>query len=1698
MSTDKNPNLDVGAPADSPCWKEGKEIFLKSLQESSKPPTKSAIDNFLNDNWDLSRTIANCESLQVKADGEYNKKKGGRFVRKLLDGLMMVKSIADPFLEFAPETVSIAWCAISGLITIAATDVENCGVISDACNNIVSIILTCRIYESRYNQNIERTGGSIGDREVESKIMQGIPNIVFLIFDFSWYIKHHLGESRIKRTFKEAFSPKLKDKVQAIGDEYRKVRGIANDAFQERVMDSVEDIRQDISDKLNEIHVVKGTLDLLKLRQDLQAKRKLFRPDETHTRLFRTIFDPVANHSDILCQWLFTDSHYLSWEQTPTPEHDVEKIDTRISGAGSLKVFYIRGKPGFGKSVAMSCVLQRLTKALRTPICYFFFRQGDDATQVALRALESLVGQIIDESWAKSEVELTQLIELLSSVETHQGQDVSETSITLAMDSGSLVGLLGKAVEILNKPVYIVLDALDECVDQESQELVQRILNLVKASDAVKFIFSSRMGMGFEKSLNISTSVANQDETDCIVSDDAIIMTITEQRTSEDMDLYLRQSLGKIMTRRNFGYGKLKGVSDPISSENTALAKVVASIKQKANGMFTYAAMVIAGLEQPSSLTLSQKLRKLPDGMDALYRGRLESMGIEEKKLILLALKWVVWATEKISVVVIAEDFKNIYGSEAIDSDDEVEPPAFDNPEASKGLPGNAIKDPEIAETIYHLKVIGRDFFRIDGETYGIDVVHKSVRDWVENEAAKANDREAMLKAVTPSFVFDASGGIKLSLQLPSTITNNGNGSLGFQSKRESYLDLAIYQLHVLSNPVFQERYMPYDDSLVTSQDDQKPEESLSGKETPQPESLAAAKSGDGQGKVVAESKIEENALKRPSLENVVQHRDSFALSFQKEKREYRYEVHTLIQVLTILGDKNLWPIQDRRGEKWDHFWTKFTEFAQPKNYKRWNIQYNQFQLGRSELDAYKPTLYQGILHVAAKSGLLMIVEYILENGIANVDEEDGNGSTALMVSAMNPELWKILIDHGADTSKVDPVSGETIWQKAWCLLLERCDCGDTQFVKSIEECCGLLIPRESDVNRQLGLAFGNPTALFVATAAGSWPLFDALMKHPQVNVKVKDYQDNTALHLAFQWIEPGSEEARNKMVAALIQAGVDPNAENDSSATPLPYAISYLVEGSVQLLLEGGANPKDDTVGGFSALHWAAARRITIPNNVDHEKALRIFKVILSHDPEIERETPDGTTPLEMAFQSWNWEFVKAIMTEYEKKYGNDLKYLMRRDSYNRNFLHHCAFNLRWGLSIVKEIVLLIPKEQFDELLTDRSTFLGRAGGNLPGVSAKKKNSGGTPLLDAFQEGRVDLAEFYIRAGADINAKSTAHLNCFEEAVIGWYRAKTRLISIGDEEDLETNEEKVERYEACCHLILDSSPELVQSSSPAVLHYLVAKGALDLVKRVMGCGTDYTYADVEGWTVVEWAHAFRQPEALELVANIARSMTGEVKIDRTLRQVPHPTKLVLERRQTPQKALGIELSDEGLRFQVLPQLGPREATGEPRRTFRSYAASMAFDKPIHPMGINYFEVTFLEGDSKLMCIVGFAGELFRLDKSIGIAVEGGDNSYGLFGLNGGLFGNGSLFDRSKLRGSITDGDLSFGKGDTVGCGLDTQQGIIFYTLNGEYAGVAFEGVYGRWYGVITVAMECLGKVNMGGEPFMFKEMNEVLGIGKL
>mmetsp|Transcript_2505 Transcript_2505/g.3684 ORF Transcript_2505/g.3684 Transcript_2505/m.3684 type:complete len:461 (+) Transcript_2505:56-1438(+) len=143
----------------------------------------------------------------------------------------------------------------------------------------------------------------------------------------------------------------------------------------------------------------------------------------------------------------------------------------------------------------------------------------------------------------------------------------------------------------------------------------------------------------------------------------------------------------------------------------------------------------------------------------------------------------------------------------------------------------------------------------------------------------------------------------------------------------------------------------------------------------------------------------------------------------------------------------------------------------------------------------------------------------------------------------------------------------------------------------------------------------------------------------------------------------------------------------------------------------------------------------------------------------------------------------------------------------------------------------------------------------------------------------------------------------------------------------------------------------------------------------------------------------------------------------------------------------------------------------------------------IAPRLIGYFEVTIGTSDSPVHsseCIgVGLSKSNFILNGKM----PGWDKySYGYHSDDGGAFhNNGSILYRYGPK---------FGRGDTVGCGVDYTHGKgvscdIFFTLNGKFLGVAFLNVRGgRLYPTIGIDSTAPIVLNVGKhEPFIFDLM---------
>eukprot|EP00519_Triparma_laevis_P013837 CAMPEP_0182496762 /NCGR_PEP_ID=MMETSP1321-20130603/5356_1 /TAXON_ID=91990 /ORGANISM="Bolidomonas sp., Strain RCC1657" /LENGTH=120 /DNA_ID=CAMNT_0024700449 /DNA_START=81 /DNA_END=443 /DNA_ORIENTATION=+ len=88
--------------------------------------------------------------------------------------------------------------------------------------------------------------------------------------------------------------------------------------------------------------------------------------------------------------------------------------------------------------------------------------------------------------------------------------------------------------------------------------------------------------------------------------------------------------------------------------------------------------------------------------------------------------------------------------------------------------------------------------------------------------------------------------------------------------------------------------------------------------------------------------------------------------------------------------------------------------------------------------------------------------------------------------------------------------------------------------------------------------------------------------------------------------------------------------------------------------------------------------------------------------------------------------------------------------------------------------------------------------------------------------------------------------------------------------------------------------------------------------------------------------------------------------------------------------------------------------------------------------------------------------------------------SYGYHGDDGGVFyANGDMIRRYGP---------SFGTGDTIGCGLTFHpHRSIFFTLNGEYLGVAFENIKeGSLYPTIGIDTKAKIRTNFGEKEWKF------------
>jgi hypothetical protein len=304
-------------------------------------------------------------------------------------------------------------------------------------------------------------------------------------------------------------------------------------------------------------------------------------------------FSNIRSGHSRTCKWLLSSPKYLEWlNDSFLPEHH--------------GFFWIRGKPGSGKSTLTKFAFLELKKSFPdTPLLSFFFNaRGTLLEKSTLGLYRSLLVQLLDIFPDDQQNKLLDIPSL--------GHGVLEER--LQSDSELLRQLLVQVLQVVDwHNIMIVIDALDECDEDEVREMIELFEqvgeNAISSCKAFHVLFSSR----HYPHITIQRSVQ---------------MILEDQNDhSKDIEKYIASEL-KVGRGRQF---------EQIRQE----------ICDKASGIFMWVVLAVKilkkALDHGQIHALRRKLQEIPTNLHDLFRSILtrDTQNMEEMKL---CLQWILYA----------------------------------------------------------------------------------------------------------------------------------------------------------------------------------------------------------------------------------------------------------------------------------------------------------------------------------------------------------------------------------------------------------------------------------------------------------------------------------------------------------------------------------------------------------------------------------------------------------------------------------------------------------------------------------------------------------------------------------------------------------------------------------------------------------------------------------------------------------------------------------------------------------------------------------------------------------------------------------------------------------------------------------------------------------------------------------------------
>ena len=284
----------------------------------------------------------------------------------------------------------------------------------------------------------------------------------------------------------------------------------------------------------------------------LQCERWLKPANVKHVHLYQ-----VRAKLDGTCDWIASNDIFERWIK-PEPSTSRDRF------------LVISGTHGCGKSVLASSIVARLEKAKQHTL-FFSFSSSDGSRQTSENLIRTLLWQLLQETADKESV---------------------DTVHRLSLDGRPTISELweafGRIASTLAKPVYCVVDGVDECIDYNHTVSITIMQILEKLPD-LRMLLLGRPHV-FQAHSGNSPFVA---------------IEITSAMLSQDIEALINDEVAK---------------SDILSLPEFR-KNVYEILKDKSDGMFLWVRLMVDDLNKSSSKSeFSERLQNLPCGLEKAYQ----------------------------------------------------------------------------------------------------------------------------------------------------------------------------------------------------------------------------------------------------------------------------------------------------------------------------------------------------------------------------------------------------------------------------------------------------------------------------------------------------------------------------------------------------------------------------------------------------------------------------------------------------------------------------------------------------------------------------------------------------------------------------------------------------------------------------------------------------------------------------------------------------------------------------------------------------------------------------------------------------------------------------------------------------------------------------------------------------------------------